>query len=69
MDKLKEENDETYIFESKKNIDNYLFKNDYKRAFGLLILVLERIDDNQKTEMIKYYSKNLIRLFVKHDNK
>lgn len=61
MDKLKEENDETYIFESKKNIDNYLFKNDYKRAFGLLILVLERIDDNQKTEMIKYYSKNLVK--------
>jgi hypothetical protein len=59
----KQKNDELYIIESKKNIDNYLLKHDYKRAFGLLILVLERIDDTQKTEMINYYSKNLIKLY------
>lgn len=54
------ENNEEYIFHSKKNIDDLIKKNDYKKAFCLLILVLERLDNADKIEFINYYSNNLI---------
>ena len=58
MEKTKEENDKRYILESIINIDSFINKNEYRRAFGLLIAVLERLDDgNQKNEFIDYYSK------------
>lgn len=61
MENTKEENDKIYILGSKKNIDEFINKNNYRSAFGLLIAVLERLDDNQKTEFIDYYSKkNLV---------
>ena len=60
MEKTKEENDEIYISGSKQNIDSFINKNEYRKAFGLLIMVLERLDDgNQKNEFIDYYSKNM----------
>ena len=60
MEKTKEENDEIYISGSKQNIDSFINKNEYRKAFGLLILVLERLDDGaQKNEFIDYYSKNM----------
>lgn len=60
MEKTKEENDKIYISGSKQNIDSFINKNEYRKAFGLLILVLERLDDGaQKNEFIDYYSKNL----------
>ena len=58
-DIIKEENDKIYIAGSKKNIDSYINKNEYRKAFGLLILFLERLDVKQKNELIDYYSKNL----------
>jgi hypothetical protein len=58
MEKNKE-NDEIYISGSKKNIDDFIHKQEYRKAFGLLILVLERLDNNQKEEVIDYYSKNM----------
>ena len=58
MENTKEENDKIYISGSKKNIDSFISKNEYRKAFGLLIAVLERLDDgNQKNEVIDYYSK------------
>jgi hypothetical protein len=48
---------EKYISCSKQNIDNFIFRNDYKKAFGLLILFLERLDDKEKREVIDYYNK------------
>jgi len=58
MEKTKEENDKIYILESITNIDSFINKNDFRKAFGLLIAVLERLDDgNQKNEFIDYYSK------------
>jgi len=58
MEKTKEENDKIYISGSIKNIDSFISKNEYRSAFGLLIAVLERLDDgNQKNEFIDYYSK------------
>jgi hypothetical protein len=64
MESTKEENDKIYILDSKKNIDSYIHKNEYRKAFGLLILVLERLEDNQKNEFIDYYSKNMSKLGI-----
>jgi hypothetical protein len=59
-----EDNDKLYILGSKTNIDNYIHKNEYRKAFGLLVLVLERLDDKQKVEFINYYSENLTKLGI-----
>ncbi len=65
MENTKEENDEKYILGSKQNINSFINKNEYRKAFGLLILVLERLDDgNQKNEFIDYYSKNMEKMGV-----
>jgi hypothetical protein len=58
------ENVEKYIFNSKLNINNFIRKNEYRKAFGLLILFLERLDDKEKTDVIDYYSKNMIDLGI-----
>jgi len=55
----KSENIEKYISGSKLNIDNFIRKNEYRKAFGLLILFLERLDGKEKEEVIDYYSKNM----------
>jgi len=61
MEKTKEENDRIYIQGSIKNIDSFISKTEYRKAFGLLIAVLERLDDgSQKNEVIDYYSKKNI---------
>jgi hypothetical protein len=44
--------EDNYILGSKKNIDNFIFKNKYRKAFELLIIVLERLDDKEKVEVI-----------------
>ena len=54
----KSEDTEKYISGSKVNIDNYIRKNEYRKAFGLLILFLERLDGEEKAEVIDYY-KNM----------
>jgi hypothetical protein len=69
MEKIKEYKDEDekeYFVGSKQNIDEFIYNYDYKKAFWLLILVLERVNDNEKTELIEYYSKNLINYGVKN---
>mgnify|MGYP006098254647 CR=1 FL=1 len=53
-----------YISGSKLNIDNFIRKNEYRKAFGLLIIFLERLDGREKAEVIDYYSKNLIVLGI-----
>jgi hypothetical protein len=58
------ENVEKYISDSKLNIDNFIRKNEYRKAFGLLILFLERLDGKEKAEVIDYYSKNMIDLGI-----
>jgi hypothetical protein len=68
MEKTNEENDKIYILDSKKNIDNYIRKNEYRKAFGLLILFLERLDDEEKAEIINYYSKNMLQLGIFNNN-
>ena len=53
------ENGEKYISDSKLNIDNFIRKNEYKKAFMLLILFLERLDGKEKAEVIDYYTKSI----------
>ena len=55
---------EKYISGSKVNIDNYIRKNEYRKAFGLLIVFLERLDGEEKAQVIDYYSKNMQQLGV-----
>lgn len=55
---------EKYISGSKINIDNYIRKNEYRKAFGLLILFLERLDGEEKAQVIDYYSKNMKQLGI-----
>ena len=56
MEKMKEENDELYISGSKENIDRYIAANNYRSAFGLLLSVLDRLDDGkQKNDFITHY--------------
>jgi hypothetical protein len=57
MNKTQEENTKIYIQMSKKSIDNFIRNNDYKKAFNLLIMVLERLDNDEKIECIDYYNK------------
>ncbi len=50
------EGDERYISASKINIDSYIRDNNYRSAFGLLLAVLDRLDDGkQKNEFITHY--------------
>ena len=58
------ENEEKYISISKQNIDNFLTRYDYRKAFWLLILFLERLDDKDKVDVIDYYSKNMKQLGI-----
>jgi hypothetical protein len=50
---------EKYIMCSKQNIDAYICNNDYQKAFSLFILVLGKLDDNDKNVFIEYYSKKI----------
>lgn len=63
----KSEDDDKYISGSTQNIDNYILKNEYRKAFGLLIVFLERLDDKEKAEVIDYYSKNMRQLGIFND--
>ena len=58
------ENIEKYISGSTLNIDNFIRKNEYRKAFGLLILFLERLDGKEKAGVIDYYSKNMEQLGI-----
>ena len=59
MEKTEEDNNKIYTKISKTNIDNYISNNNYKNSFLLLIMVLERLDNDEKIEFIDYYSKNI----------
>ena len=53
---MEKDNDELYISQSKINIDRYIAANNYRSAFGLLLSVLDRLDDGkQKNDFITHY--------------
>ena len=64
MEKNIDSEEDIYISGSKLNIDNFMRKNEYRKAFGLLILFLERLNDTEIKAVIDYYSKNMQNLGV-----
>ena len=53
---MEQDNDAKYISGSKENIDSYIAANNYRSAFGLLLAVLDRLDDGkQKNDFITHY--------------
>lgn len=53
---MEQDNDAKYISGSKENIDRYIAANNYRSAFGLLLSVLDRLDDGkQKNDFITHY--------------
>jgi hypothetical protein len=67
MDSIDQNNIE-YINDSKINIDTFLYKRDYRKAFGLLILVLENLDEDDKIIFLDYYSKKIIEIGIVDKN-
>jgi len=61
--KTQEDNTKIYIQMSKTNIDKFIYNYEYLKAFALLIMVLERLNNDEKIEFINYYSKKLNDLF------
>jgi len=60
---MEQNNDLIYISESKRNIDTYIAANNYRSAFGLLLCVLERLDDGeQKNDFINYFLNDFFTL-------
>ena len=53
-----------YINLSKEVIDIYLDKHDYRQALGRLLMTLDKIDEEGKQEMIKYYIDNMNRFDI-----
>lgn len=59
----KKDNRKIYVEMSKSNIDKYIYNKNFRKAFALFIFVLERLNENEKIELIDYYSKNVKELF------
>lgn len=63
MERSKEEDDELYISLSKENIDNYINNDNYRAAFGILLMTLDRLDNiKQKNYFITHYLNKYISL-------
>ena len=58
MEITEDEDKMMYIYFSKKRIDEYLRENDYRMAFNYLIFVLEKLENEERKELIEYYRKN-----------
>jgi hypothetical protein len=53
-----------YIKLSKEVIDGYLDKRDYRQALGRLLMTLDKLDGDDKQEMINYYINNMRRFDI-----
>ncbi len=63
----KETNRKNYLKDSIENINEYIDKREFRQAFALFIMVMERLNETERTEFIDYYSKNMVSLgFFKH---
>jgi hypothetical protein len=66
---MENENDDIYISKSKENIDRYIAVNNYRSAFGLLLSVLDRLDDGeQKNNFISHYLTKFFEPMISHLN-
>lgn len=60
---------EIYIINSKQSIDNYIRRREFRSAFGLFVLVLERLKAEELPEFVRYYNNNLVRLGILPSNR
>ena len=51
-----------YISMSKNQINAFMRKKEYRQAFGMFILVIERLDEPDRGNFINYYSRNMQQL-------
>ena len=59
MEITEEEDTMMYIYFSKNRIDELILKNDYESAFHYLIIVLRRLDNNDRNNFIEYYNNKI----------
>jgi hypothetical protein len=52
-----------YFQKSRTNIDDFIYNKQYNNAFALLILVLQKLNENEKKELVDYYADKLGSLF------
>jgi len=57
---IEEKNRNNFISTASKNIDAYIQKNDFKAAFTLFLLTMERLNHRERQEFIDYYNLKLI---------
>lgn len=51
---------EIFIKTSMQNIDSFINKNQYKNAFKLLILFLDRLNNEDTKKVISYYDGKIL---------
>lgn len=49
----------TEIETKQQEIDNYLERNEYSRAFQILLVLLKNLDQTDKINMIEYYKNKI----------
>jgi hypothetical protein len=54
---------ERYMTLSKRNIDALLNKNECRKAFGLLVVFLDRLEEDQKKEVLAYYKQKVFEYY------
>lgn len=57
---IEEKNKRDYMTDATKNIDRYIKNNDYKRAFSLFLLTIEKLDQQERQVFIDYYNLKII---------
>jgi hypothetical protein len=62
MEVTREEDRAIFIMGSKETINRYIEKNDCRSALRFFVLILSRLDNDEKKEFIEYYSKNMKKL-------
>jgi hypothetical protein len=61
---LENDNRKIYVEMSKSNIDKYIYNKDFRKAFALFIFVLERLNENEKIELLITIVKMLKNYFI-----
>lgn len=57
---IEEKNRNNFISTATKNIDAYIKRADFKAAFTLFLLTMERLNHRERQEFIDFYTLQLI---------
>lgn len=49
-----------YIINAMRHIDQYIFHEDYRRAFGHFLITIQRLNGRERQDFIDYYNLKLI---------